>query len=92
MTGTKNYKLTPKLARYLTVRKDDRVYKYVVDQDGLEYVVLMVVDSGRMMFLVQAGTNGKVRRTIFSSDYSKFEVMWESLDGKATEVAEQLAA
>ncbi len=88
MTGTDNYKLTPKLARYLTVRKGDQVYKYVVDQHGVEYVVLKVVDCGRMMFLAQAGTDGKIRRTICSREYDKFEVMSESLDDKATEVAE----
>ncbi len=91
MTGTDNYKLTPKLARYLTARKDDQAYKYVVDQHGVEYVVLKVIDCGRMMFLAQAGTDGKVRRTVCSSAYSKYEVMRESLDDKATEVAEQLA-
>ncbi len=92
MTGTDNFKLTPKLARYLTVRKDDQVYKYVVDQHGVEYVVLKVVDCGRMMFLAQAGTDGKVRRTVVSTAYHKYKVMRESLDDKATEVAEQLAS
>ena len=92
VTGTGNFTLTPKLARYLTARKDSHAYKYVVDQHGVEYVVLKVVDCGRMMFLAQAGTDGKVRRTISSSDYDKFEVKWESLDDKATQVAEQLAS
>ncbi len=89
MTGTENFKLTPKLARYLTSRKDDQAYKYVVDQHGVEYVVLKVVDCGRMMFLAQAGTDGKVRRTVLSAAYDKYEVMWESLDDIATEVAER---
>lgn len=91
MTETKDYKLTPKLARYLTSRKGDQGYKSVVDQHGVEYLVLKVVDCGRMMFLAQAGTDGKVRRTVVSTAYHKYKVMWESLDDIATEIAEQLA-
>ena len=74
-----NKKLTPKLARYLTPRKGEP-YKYLVDQEGIEWLVLIAHDQGRMMELAQAETDGKVRKTVWSEDYKNYEVMWECLD------------
>ncbi len=61
-----------------------------MDKDGVEWIILQVLDQGCLMLLTQATMDDTNRRRIKTDEYDEFEVMWETLDDKATEIAEKL--
>lgn len=72
-----DYPLLPETAKHLYRKKG--LYRYLVDREGVEWLVINTADKGRFINLVRAETDGKVRCHIFSIQFDKFRIVGESL-------------